>query len=60
MIPGVPAGPPSNVAQIYAQFAKDIHEGTHVVPGFAHAVSRHRLLDAIETASRIGVTQKVR
>jgi len=59
IIPGVPPGPPSNVAQIYAQFSKDISEGTHVVPGFSHAVARHRLLDAIETASRTGVTQKM-
>ena len=59
IIPGVPPGPPSNVAQIYAQFSKDISEGTHVVPGFSHAVARHRLLDAIENASRTGVTQKM-
>src|SRR5206468_1478592 len=30
--PRVPARRASNLAQIYAQFAKDIHEGTHVVP----------------------------
>jgi predicted dehydrogenase len=57
MIPDVTAGPPSNVAQIYAQLAKDAREGTHVVPGFAHAASRHRLLGAIEAASRTGVSQ---
>jgi hypothetical protein len=57
LIPGVPDGPPGNVGQLYAKFAKDLHEGTHVVPDFNHAVSQHRLLDAIQTASETGITQ---
>jgi predicted dehydrogenase len=55
--PGVPEGPASNVGRLYTQLAKDIREGTSVVPDFAHAVKRHRLLNAIETASRSGMAQ---
>ena len=58
-IPGVPKGSPSNVGQIYAQFARDILEGSTVTPGFAHAVSCHKLLAAIETSSRTGVVQRL-
>ena len=57
MIPGVPKGSPSNVGQMYAQFARDICEGSTVSPGFAHAVLCHKLLAAIETSSRTGVVQ---
>jgi predicted dehydrogenase len=49
LIANVPAGPPSNVGQIYAHLARDIREGTHTVPDFAHALEHHRLLDAIQT-----------
>lgn len=56
---GVPAGLPSNVGQLYAQLAKDIREGTRLTPDFAHAAARHRLLEAIETASRSGMMQKL-
>ncbi|MEU1729410.1 hypothetical protein [Nonomuraea sp. NPDC005692] len=45
------------VAQLYARFGRDIREGTHTVPGFDHALRRHRLIDTIERASRTGVTQ---
>lgn len=50
-------GPPQNIAQIYAFLAKDLREGTHTVPGFDHALARHRLVDVIERASRTGSTQ---
>jgi predicted dehydrogenase len=53
----IPAGPPANVASLYAQFAKDIREGTRVVPDFGHALGRHHLLKAIETASETGTVQ---
>ena len=40
-------------------FAKDLRDGTHVAPDLAHAVTRHKLMDAIELASRTGLAQKV-
>src|SRR5205807_1721028 len=45
-----PQGPGTNVAQAYARFARDYREGTHFCPTFEDAVTRHRMLDAIETA----------
>ncbi len=59
---GVPAtltGPAHNVAQTYAQFARDLAEGTRLVPDFAHALARHRLVDAVERASATGERQSV-
>jgi predicted dehydrogenase len=47
-----PQGPGTNVAQAYARFARDYREGTHFCPTFEDAVTRHRMLDAIETARR--------
>jgi predicted dehydrogenase len=44
-------GPGTNVAQAYARFARDYREGTHFCPTFEDAVTRHRMLDAIETAA---------
>jgi predicted dehydrogenase len=48
-----------NVGYVYASFAKDVREGTHVTPDFTHAVKRHRLADAITKANETGVAQKV-
>jgi predicted dehydrogenase len=50
-------GPALNVAQAYARFARDYREGTHVCPTFDDAVTRHRMLDAIETAAASGQRQ---
>lgn len=50
-------GPATNVAQAYARFARDYREGTHLCPTFDDAVTRHRLLDAIETAAATGQRQ---
>ncbi|WP_206506085.1 Gfo/Idh/MocA family protein [Streptomyces chrestomyceticus] len=36
------------VAHAYAQIRRDLTDGTHHAPDFAHAVRRHRLLDRIE------------
>jgi len=49
-----PQGPSTNVAQAYARFARDYREGTHLSPTFDDAVTRHRMLDAIETAAATG------
>jgi predicted dehydrogenase len=48
---GTPAGPPRNVAQAYARFARAFTDGVQYQPDFAHAVKRHKLIDAIERSS---------
>ena len=50
-------GPSANVAQAYARFARDYREGTHLCPTFDDAVTRHRMLDAIEKAAATGQRQ---
>jgi predicted dehydrogenase len=50
-------GPSTNVAQAYARFARDYREGTHFCPTFEDAVTRHRMLSAIETAAATGQRQ---
>src|SRR5437763_7548286 len=50
-------GPPTNVAQAYARLARDYREGTHLCPTFDDAVTRHRMLDAIEKAAASGQHQ---
>jgi predicted dehydrogenase len=50
-------GPSVNVAQAYARFARDYREGTHLCPTFDDAVTRHRMLNAIETAAATGQRQ---
>jgi predicted dehydrogenase len=47
-------GPALNVAQAYARFARDYRDGTHLSPTFDDAVTRHRMLDAIERAAATG------
>jgi predicted dehydrogenase len=55
--PPQPPGPSTNVAQAYVRFAQDYREGTHFSPTFDDAVTRHRMLDAIETAAATGRRQ---
>jgi predicted dehydrogenase len=50
-------GPATNVAQAYARFARDYREGTHLCPTVDDAVTRHRMLDAIEKAAATGQRQ---
>jgi predicted dehydrogenase len=50
-------GPSTNVAHAYARFARDYRDGTHLCPTFDDAVTRHRMLDAIETAAATGQRQ---
>jgi predicted dehydrogenase len=52
-----PQRPSTNVAQAYARFARDYREGTHLCPTFDDAVTRHRMLDAIEMATATGQRQ---
>jgi predicted dehydrogenase len=52
--PGTPAGEAMNVGQMYASFARAIQTGKGSPPDFATAVSLHRLVDAIKSASDSG------
>jgi predicted dehydrogenase len=49
-----PAGPPRNVAQAYARLAGAVTAGDTFAPDFAHAVKRHKLIEAIERSSAEG------
>jgi predicted dehydrogenase len=50
----VPAGPARNVAQAYARMARSLQGGEPYDTGFAHAVTRHALISAIERSSAEG------
>ena len=54
-----PQGPGTNVAQAYARFARDYREGTRYCPTFEDAVTRHRMLNAIETAAATGQPRRL-
>jgi predicted dehydrogenase len=58
---GVPAGPPASVAPVYRELARAIRGvGSEVgAPDFAHALRRHRTLDALRAAADSGVRQGV-
>jgi predicted dehydrogenase len=51
--------PPYNVAQLYRKLAEGIRDDKPVSPGFAAAVTRHRLIDMITRASVTGTKQIV-
>lgn len=51
------AGASINVGETYAALARDITDGTHHTPGFAHAVHNSRLIARIEQAARTGLRQ---
>jgi predicted dehydrogenase len=53
------AGPAFEVGQMWVNFARAIRTGVSAEPGFDHAVLRHKLLDAIQTASDTGQRQKL-
>ena len=42
-----PAGPPRNVAALYRRLKTAIADGPRVEPDFEHALTRHRMIDAI-------------
>jgi len=54
---GVPGDSRYNVAQLYRRLGEGIRENRMVSPGFDAAVTRHRLIDAIEHASATGQKQ---
>ncbi len=51
---GTPPGPPRNVAQAYASFADALQGAVSTAPDFAVALTRHRLIDAIERSAGEG------
>ncbi|HTB15493.1 MAG TPA: Gfo/Idh/MocA family oxidoreductase [Bryobacteraceae bacterium] len=53
----LPQGRPTNIAYLYAQFAKDLREGTRLAPDFADGSRCHTLVDAVRLASLSGVRQ---
>jgi predicted dehydrogenase len=55
--PGSPDHISYPVAQLYQGILSDLQEGTHLVPTFADAVRRHRMLEAIESAAKSGTQQ---
>jgi len=55
----VPSGAPFNIAQLWDRFAEGIKTNTEVEPNFSTALTRHKLLDAIQKSSDTGITQKL-
>jgi predicted dehydrogenase len=51
--------PAYNVGRAYAAFAADLDNGTHTVPDFADAVTRHEVIAAIERSAASGERVKV-
>lgn len=47
-----------NVGEVYASLARDMAQGTHHTPGFAHALHNSRLIAAVERAARTGERQR--
>lgn len=52
------SGASTNVGEVYASLARDIAQGTHHTPGFAHALHNARLVAAVERAARTGERQR--
>lgn len=55
-----PLGPPRNVGHLYLRMEKAIRRGAPAEPDFDVAVTRHRLIDAIQKASDEGRTIRLR
>lgn len=53
----VPKGPPFYTGQLLTRMAEGIRTGKPVYPDFAAAVTRHRMIDAIQKASDTGQRQ---
>ncbi len=56
---GTPAGPPRNVAQGYVRLADAMRSGEPYDPSFDDAVTRHKLIDAIERSAAEGRTVRL-
>ena len=55
----VPAGPPFNIAPLWDRFADGIKSNTEFEPSFSTALTRHKLIDAIQKSSDTGTTQEL-
>ena len=55
----VPLGSPFNVAQMWSRFAEAVRTGQRAEPDFETALTRHKLLEAIQRASDTGQRQSV-
>ncbi|MEU7864024.1 Gfo/Idh/MocA family oxidoreductase [Nonomuraea sp. NPDC049141] len=55
----LPAGPAANLAVFYRELARALADGRPAHPSFDTAVRQHRVLAAIENASRTGVRQAI-
>ncbi len=57
----VTSGADPSYAMVYAyqHVLNDIRHGTHLVPTFTDAVTRHRMLDAVEKAAQTGQRQSL-
>ena len=51
---GTPEGAPFNVAQMWARFANAIRTGQRTEPDFETALTRHKMLDAVQRSSDEG------
>jgi predicted dehydrogenase len=51
-------GPPINIAEMYANFGRDIRSGRKSTPDFAHAAQMHRLIDSLNRGGATGELQK--
>jgi predicted dehydrogenase len=56
---GTPAGPPRNVGQAYARLADAVATESPFAPDFAHAVKRHKLIEALERSAAEGRTVRL-
>jgi predicted dehydrogenase len=56
---GTPNGPPRNVTQAWVRYADSLTRGEPIAPDFEVAVTRHRLLDAIERSAAEGKSIKL-
>ena len=56
---GTPAGPPYNVAQVYARAADALRHAGSFDVDFTLAVQRHRMIDAIERSSATGRSVRI-
>ena len=52
-------GSQQELANLYAAYAQDVRDGTHLTPTFADAQRMHDLIDAIELSNRDGVRVKL-
>lgn len=58
LLPGSARDIPYTLSHAYLRVLEDLRQGTHEVPGFADAVVRHRMIEAIERSAIDGSRQR--